>query len=207
MKKFVLITIMIFMFSNIAQAGDQFYIGGGVGGTSFSGERSLLIDKTKIAMEDSISGNDFTGKIFGGFRFLEMTAVEIGFHRFGVAHDFSEDIFNTDYHAIGASLSILGFVPLTEDFELFGKIGVLLSKIYSDNPDILILIDKELDSFARLIQDLIELCVVPNFLATSFTDIPSAIMPTASSLVSLENLFLAIYYFPFFNMSPSNQPG
>lgn len=150
MRKSILGAIVIFLlFANSALASEnQFYIGGGIGGTSFSGDRALTFDNGNPISTNDISGADVTGKIFGGYRFLEYAAVEIGLHRFGHSSETLEDeTFVTDYNSIGSSLSLLGFLPVSKEFEIFGKVGVLLSKINSDNPDRLKAFVRDADSF------------------------------------------------------------
>lgn len=143
MKSFVSLTIALFLFigysasSNIAHANDDyFYVGWGAGGAFFSGNKAIL-SGSETFLEDDISGGNFTGKIFGGFRFYDFLAVELALHGFGFPtehpnekYEEAEKLANT-YESVGASISLLAFYPVFNDIEIFGKFGMLYATLSS----------------------------------------------------------------------------
>jgi len=153
MKKIYLIVILIFTMTGPANAETNFYVGGGVGASLFSGSKDidLFYENKKLVIKEEFSGNHITGKIFGGFRASEYSAVEFSLHRFGkpgalmtkestdlinlaMSENFKPEDVTNSYKAQGMSLSLLGIIPASDEFEVFGKVGLLYSKIFSTAP-------------------------------------------------------------------------
>ena len=64
-------------------------------------------------------GNDTALKIFGGYRFNDNFAIEAFYTDFGEPDDWPLSI---EASAFGAS--VVGIIPVAQQFELFGKIGL-----------------------------------------------------------------------------------
>lgn len=84
-------------------------------------------------MEESLDGSKFDGsdtafKIFGGFRFNDFLAAEASYTDFGEPDDsvLLETIrVNLSADVQAWELSGVGIIPLSQRFELFGKIGIV----------------------------------------------------------------------------------
>ena len=132
MKKIgMLVSAIALCASGAAMAQQGFYVGGGVGqsmtsfnGTDFSANaannETLTLEKNKTAY-----------KIFGGYNVNQYFGVEGGFVDFGKpAAKFSG---NAGTDKVSEELSswfvaAKGTLPLTEQFNLFGKLGVTQNK-------------------------------------------------------------------------------
>lgn len=163
MKKFYLVLILSFFLAVTANAETNFYVGGGVGASMFSGSKhgdlyapppalySIRINGEMVPFKEEFSGKDITGKIFAGFRASQYSAVEFSLHRFGkpdalmtrkstnllnlaYSENFKAEEITNSYMVQGMSLSLLAIYPASDTFELFGKVGLLYSKIYSTAP-------------------------------------------------------------------------
>jgi OmpA-OmpF porin, OOP family len=90
--------------SNVASA-EGFYAGGSVGQTDY----------------DGISDNPTGFKIFGGMNFNKNLGVEVTYYDFGEAKESGVTV-----EADGIGVTANGYIPLTNDFSLFGKVGLLM---------------------------------------------------------------------------------
>jgi len=155
MKKFYFVLIFIFGFVGNAYADIHFYFGGGAGVTMFSGSKDieLNLNNDQAFITEDFSGSDVTGKVFAGWRIGEYSALEFGLHRFGhpsalmtqkstdllnlaLGENYKPEDITNSYKTLGFSLSLLGIYPLNDNFEIFGRLGFLYSKIYSYAPAI-----------------------------------------------------------------------
>lgn len=95
-----------------AQAGPA-YIGAGIGQSH-----------AEISSLGSFSENDFGYKIYGGYRFQKYFAAEL-FYLDLTEIGSAEKPGGTSVEASGFGVGVLGAYPLTETFEVFGKLGLL----------------------------------------------------------------------------------
>lgn len=105
------------MAATAAQADTQpgFYAGAGIGSTKVGDDIS--------GVDDSDTGF----KIFGGYAFNKNLAVELGYFDLGEASGSFSDPFigdaSFDVGVSGLNASVVGRVPVSETFSLFGKLG------------------------------------------------------------------------------------
>jgi len=121
----------------------------------------LIIDDKTYEAGIDFSGAEITAKAFLGIRFFEYSAIEIAFHRFGgptgrinegakaifneaekaIGNDDSvNDVYNylvgyetiESFDVLGASASLLGIIPVTDNIDVFAKVGILHSWLSSD---------------------------------------------------------------------------
>lgn len=94
-----------------------FYMGAGVGATKIDDDGFDDID-----FDDS----DVGFKVFGGYRISPNFAVEASYFDLGEASGHFEDIFDSvdfDVGVSGFNASVVGILPVSDMFSLFGKIG------------------------------------------------------------------------------------
>ena len=127
---------------------NAWYVGGGVGQSSFRSDLSAQINR---AYEGSgftvdsarVSDNSDTGwKVFGGWQFHRNAAVELGYVDFGRATSHYEVVVpgqgtairDGKYRLSGVELSVLAIAPVGERASVFAKAGALASKLeYSES--------------------------------------------------------------------------
>lgn len=98
-----------------AAGGEGFYAGAGVG------KASVKIDDIGFGLQFDTTDTAF--KIYGGYMFNEYFGLDAGFFDVGdQTEDFGFAAITVDM--TGLSISLLGNLPLGENFALFGKVGV-----------------------------------------------------------------------------------
>jgi OOP family OmpA-OmpF porin len=102
-----------------AQADVQpgFYAGAGFGSTQIDDDGFDGID---------FDDNDTGFKVFGGYNFNQNFAVELTYFDLGEASGSLEDIFGPfdfDIGVSGLNASVVGTLPVSDMFSLFGKVG------------------------------------------------------------------------------------
>lgn len=120
------LAVAIWCIAGSAAAADQgWYLGGALGlATSHYGAG----DATRLGYNPgaTIDNDDLGAEVYGGYRLNANWAVEAAYVNLGRAK-FSGLAGSTGakdkISAEGLSLSLLGKVPLTQDFSLFGKLG------------------------------------------------------------------------------------
>ncbi|HWM42885.1 MAG TPA: outer membrane beta-barrel protein [Burkholderiales bacterium] len=108
-----------------AQGG---YIGGSIGQSDIDDE----ITSGLINGSQSVDGKDTAWKIFGGFMFNRHFGLEVGYVDLGeVSYSGTTDAFGpiepvTDgkVEVWGLNISAIGALPVTEQFSVFGKLGL-----------------------------------------------------------------------------------
>jgi|KBSSwiStaDraftv2_1062776.scaffolds.fasta_scaffold154518_1 OOP family OmpA-OmpF porin len=97
-----------------------FYAGASIGTTKLSDDS---FEDSGIDLDDSDTGF----KIFGGYAFNKNLAVELGYFDLGEASGSFSDPFigdaSFDVGVSGLNASVVGRVPVSETFSLFGKLG------------------------------------------------------------------------------------
>ena len=131
MKKISFILIIVLCFTGQAFASDKyFYMGGAIGTTGFDGYKDTL----GIHRNTFITGQEFSGKAFMGYKFHKHLAIQTDGYYFGKPKD--EDNPRDEYISYGFSGSVLGIIPLTENIQFFTKIGFLYSRFeMKSNPE------------------------------------------------------------------------
>lgn len=126
-------TVLAAMTSSLTLADDAgWYIGGNLGQTQAD------IDEQRIA--DSLLQNGFSNtlvnddstdrgyKLFGGYQFNRYLALEGGYFNLGEFSFTSTTqplgTFNGNIKLHGVNVDVVGFVPFTEKFSAFGRLGV-----------------------------------------------------------------------------------
>ncbi|HEX7043747.1 MAG TPA: outer membrane beta-barrel protein [Burkholderiales bacterium] len=89
----------------------QGFVGLGVGSSS-------LVDENDAMPGANVDDSDTGWKVFGGYSFNELLAVEVGYVDFG---EFSAA--TGSWEATGINVSALGTWPLGSEFSLLGKVG------------------------------------------------------------------------------------
>lgn len=102
------------MLSTFALAAPPIYIGGSIG-------QSYVEENNVLAGED-FEDEDFGFKVFGGYRFHKNFAVELDYLDFGETDDNILGI-DTELDIYAVALYGVGILPLSEQFELFVKLG------------------------------------------------------------------------------------
>ena len=98
-----------------------FYLGAGVGLATHDGCEEC--DSTKI------TGTELGFKVLGGYQFHTNGAVEATWHYFGKAET-TEDSTHESY---GASLALLGILPLNPSTDVFFKAGAFFGRIEDES--------------------------------------------------------------------------
>ncbi|MBV8658445.1 MAG: porin family protein [Burkholderiales bacterium] len=116
--KFIAMLALTAAVSMPAFAGG-FYAGGDLG-------------RTKIEVDASngttASANTTSGSIFGGYQFNRYVGVEIGVRALG-----KETFMGDTVHASAVQASLMAWLPLSNDFDLFGRVGVARLELSDDN--------------------------------------------------------------------------
>lgn len=119
--------------SSIAQADDYgFYIGGNLGQTraTIDDERidANLRAKGFISVSIADDSRSTGGKLFGGYQFNNYLAVEGGYFKLGkfgyTATTVPTGTLRGDSKMQGLNLDLVGRLPITESFSVFGRAGV-----------------------------------------------------------------------------------
>lgn len=122
MKKTLIgLGIITALFPAVASAGNG-YIGGSFGQVTydefFTSEDEEFASAVGIDLEDSDTGF----KIFGGYRTNDYLAFEVFYANLGeVSISQGSGEIALEHDTLGASL--VGLIPITDNFELFGKFG------------------------------------------------------------------------------------
>ena len=107
------------------QASAQFFIGGSIGQGDIDDEVT-----EGLITSGTVDGKDTAFKIFGGYMFNRHFGVEAAYVNFGEA-TYSGDFFGSPVtggkiEIDGFNLSAIGSAPITEQFSIFGKVGLFL---------------------------------------------------------------------------------
>ena len=116
-KTFSLFAILFLLcvLSTHSLAQQQFYIGGGIG--------QSYVEEDDVLGSEDFDEEDFAFKAFGGYRFHENFATEVDYLDFGEPDD---DILgiDTEIDLYALALFGVGVLPVSDQFELFAKLGV-----------------------------------------------------------------------------------
>lgn len=110
MKKSLRIALLGMSFLSPAVFAQGGYLGAGFGTANYT--------------EDEFDDSDTGIKFFGGLRSGENFGVELSYLDFG-KQEANFYGFDASVEITGVGVSIVGFLPINDDFELFGKAGVL----------------------------------------------------------------------------------
>jgi len=101
-----------------AHAG--WFVGGGVG---MSENRDYDCDGCGVV--GSVDDNGPAGKLFGGYRFQRVVAVELGFAQLADTEASGPLPFTDRLEVNGPYASIVGILPVGDHFEIFAKTGLM----------------------------------------------------------------------------------
>lgn len=76
--------------------------------------------------DSDITNNDFeetASSVYAGYRFHQFIAAEVSYMDLGEA-EYDILSYHQEYDFSAITFAVLGFVPLAENFELFGKLGM-----------------------------------------------------------------------------------
>ncbi|MEJ2463774.1 MAG: outer membrane beta-barrel protein [Candidatus Thiodiazotropha sp.] len=110
MKKYIQIAFMGFCFLSSAVYAQSGYFGFGVGTANYS--------------EANFDESDTGLNIYGGFLANENLGFEISYTDFG-KEEGNYLGYDASVEVTGLGLSAIGFLPLSNDFNLFGKVGLM----------------------------------------------------------------------------------
>lgn len=128
-----LIAAMEMTSANAADSG--WYVGLGAGQSSVDvdgGEIDGLLAADSITATTSVDDTDTAWKIFGGYRMNANFGLEAAYMDYGtISADstvtaLSAGVVNVDLDTTAWLLDAVGYLPLGNGFELFGKLGVAL---------------------------------------------------------------------------------
>ena len=97
--------LSLFALPALSQTQDNWYIGGSI--------NQAFVD------EAGIDDDDTGFKVFGGYRFSDYFAIEASYYDLGDVSE-GDNSFSVD----GGSLRVMGSIPVSRDFSLFGKVGM-----------------------------------------------------------------------------------
>lgn len=124
-KTFIAICLSSCVFSVQATEPNSFYIGIKSGGASVHHGVSQFKTQGNSSLTD-INRISVTYGAFAGYQMTQHLATEIGYEHFGqLAIDrlSSDDTPHFKHSAQGAQLSLKGLYPLTQNLDIFGKVG------------------------------------------------------------------------------------
>ena len=116
--KFFSIIILLNFASTTVFAEKQFYVGGGVG--------QSYVEQDNVFLNQDFDEEDFAFKAFAGYQFHKHFAGEVNYLNFGEPDDTISILgvnVDTEIEAYAIALYLVGILPLTEKFEIFGKLG------------------------------------------------------------------------------------
>lgn len=108
------VLFLLSMLSTFVLAAPPFYIGGSIG-------QSYVEENNVLAGED-FEDEDFGFKAFAGYRFHKNFAAELDYLDYGETDDNILGI-DTEIDLYAVALYAVGILPLSEQFELFVKLG------------------------------------------------------------------------------------
>ncbi len=108
------VLFLLSMLSTSVLAAPHFYIGGSIG-------QSYVEENNVLAGED-FEDEDFGFKAFAGYRFHKNFAAELDYLDYGETDDNILGI-DTEIDLYAVALYAVGILPLSEQFELFVKLG------------------------------------------------------------------------------------
>lgn len=117
-KKQIIAAAMLAVGALSAHAGD-FYAGASVGATKWRLDSSI---------NSAFDTSDVGGKLFAGYEFMPNFALEGGYVNLGKASA-SGNGASAEIKGDGWFVDAVGIAPINQDFSLFGKIGVVDTKI------------------------------------------------------------------------------
>ena len=110
MKESLRLALLGMSFLSPAVFAQGAYLGAGFGTANYSEDN----------FEDSDTGFNF----FGGMRFNENFGIELSYTDFGKQEDRFYG-YDASVEVTGLGLSAVAFLPVSENFDLFGKLGLL----------------------------------------------------------------------------------
>ncbi len=130
----------------LAHAETGFYLGGGIGGSNFSGDIGHQIRTayqgfpSAVVTSAELSDNSDTAyKLFGGYHFLPWLALEVSWVDLGEAKSFYQTTQLTShpditgrYRLHGVSAALAAEYPLTDRFAVTARAGLLASRLKYD---------------------------------------------------------------------------
>jgi len=87
-----------------AQTAKTFYVGGDLGNTQ--------VDDTLPNLDKLSYG------VFGGYKFNDNFAAEVGYR-----HLLKASVYGIDLNGTQTAVSVLGMIPVTKEFQVFGRLG------------------------------------------------------------------------------------
>ena len=146
LRKILLAAVLATLAAPAFAQSPRWYAGISGGQSSTSDElvrnrESTLVNAVTSSVSTDFDSKDNAWKVFGGFRFSDMLAVEINYANLG-RHHMTTSFVGGDpvlpgSIAIGRKISGFGadavlFAPLGERFAVFGRVGAFRSKLEAD---------------------------------------------------------------------------
>lgn len=139
MKKSPLICLLAALLATPAAYAEGFYVAGALGRASIDLEKSetdaALTGAGVTGLSSSVDENDTYYGLSLGYALNANFAIEAGYVDFGDARyraSFTGGNANARVEAHGWALSVLGILPLGDQFSVFGRLGGIQSKVEID---------------------------------------------------------------------------
>ena len=113
---FAILVISCMLSASALAQQPPYYAGAGIG--------QSYVEEDNIIGGADFDDEDFGFKVFGGIRLHENFAVEAAYLDFGETDDDSAGLFDIEVELYALALYGVGILPLSEQFELFAKLGV-----------------------------------------------------------------------------------
>lgn len=121
-----------------AQAADGWYIGGSAGSSNYDISEDDFVPSLGVVGSTKVDDEDVIWKMFGGYRINDNLALEFAYADFG-----SFDVISTitapfaaethsEFKPTALLLDAVGILPLSDRFEIFGKVGLAVWEIEVD---------------------------------------------------------------------------
>lgn len=116
-----------------AAADSEVYGGAAIGYSALAIDQPPLIVGPGQTLPRDIDGTDFAWQAFAGLRLHRHAAIEVGYVDFGSLNEINPALnagaqlvqVNDSVSATAFEATVVGIWPLSRDFELFGKVGLV----------------------------------------------------------------------------------
>jgi OOP family OmpA-OmpF porin len=112
-------------------ADSGWYLGGNVGQSRARFDNQTIINQVSPGVSSTVVGGnhiDGGGKLFGGYQINQYVSLEAGYFDLGEFQFYATTLPAGAIHANrqvrGINLDVVGYVPFTENFSAFGRLGV-----------------------------------------------------------------------------------
>jgi OOP family OmpA-OmpF porin len=121
------------MTSSITFANDDagWYIGGNLGQSRARLDEHTIMTQVSPGLFTTVVGDNYIdggGKLFGGYQLNQYVSLEAGYFDLGEFQIYAKTLpagaIHSNMQVRGVNLDVVGYVPFTENFSAFGRLGV-----------------------------------------------------------------------------------